>query len=407
MRILYISHRIPYPPDKGDKIRAFHQIRGLARRHEVDLFTLSDEGEFHEHRRALLDLCREVVVEPIDPVQARIRSLPWLLTRTPLSVPYFRSAALLGRIRKALAQRAYDRIFLYCSPMVQYLPRDNQTPVLLDLVDIDSDKWAQYAGAARFPMSAVYRREAACLRNYERAACRRASCVLVTTGREADLVRRTLGVENVVVLANGVDSQYFSPPAVSMADRAPAVVFTGDMSYFPNQQAVAYFAKEALPLIRKAIPDAQFLIVGRRPNEAVQRLAELPGVTVTGSVPDIRPWLASARVLVAPFLIAAGVPNKILEGMSSGLPVVATPRAVQGLSERVASVIEIGCSPSELAAQTIRFLRDVRLASERGAESRLRVTEEHDWDRSTGRLIDLLDNPSPPLQAPATQASFA
>lgn len=393
MRVLYLCHRIPYPPNKGDKIRAFQHIRALTRHHEVDLFTLADEEQDLGNRPALLKFCRRVTVELINPTTARLRALPYLLSQTPLSIPCFRSRALARHVRKALAEQAYDRIFVYCSPMMQYVPYDTNIPVVLDLVDIDSDKWAQYARASRFPMSLLYRREAECLKAYERSACARVRRALVTTEREAALARESLNVHNMAVLPNGLDAEYFRPCLDRQLTEAPTAVFIGDMSYFPNQQAVEFFAMKVFPLVRASIASARFLIVGRRPNRAVLRLAEIPGVEVTGSVPDVRPWLAAAHVLVAPLLIAAGVPNKILEGMAAGLPVVASTRATQGLSDRVREVIDIADGPAGLALKTTAFLRDVPLALRKGAEARERVTEEHDWERSAAALLRLVEEP--------------
>ena len=397
MRVLYICHRIPYPPNKGEKIRAFHQLRGIASAHEVDLFTLADQPEDLAHRTALLRYCREVTVVPLNPRLARLRSLPYLFTKTPLTIPCFHSAELHRAVRKALAERSYDRIFVSCSAMAQYVEEAGQTPVLMDFVDVDSDKWTQFAGFVGFPLSAVYRREGRCLREYERQACRRSTCVLVTTEREGVLARGIAEGTPVHVLPNGVDSDYFTLPASSGAGEftsAPVVVFTGDMSYFPNEEAAIHFARRVLPLVQRSQPDARFLVVGRNPSRKVRDLTGIAGVEVTGFVPDVRVHLARARLSVAPFSIAAGVPNKILEAMSVGLPVVATPRAVQGLSPGVAGAIDTVEGAEEMAARVLALLRDPKEARRKGMECRRRVLEEHNWGRVIDRLLELLDNPT-------------
>ena len=401
MRILYICHRIPYPPNKGEKIRAFQQLRGIASRHEVDLFTLADDPQDLAHRPALLQYCRNVTVAPLNARLARLRSLPYLFTRTPLTVPYFHSEELDREIRAAMTRSTYDRIFAYCSPMAQYVEPEMQIPLLMDFVDMDSDKWTQYARFARFPFSAVYRREGRCLREYERQACRRACCVLVTTEREAGLAREIAGDTVVHVLPNGVDGEYFSPPAA--VPDSPAVVFTGDMSYFPNEQAAVQFARTVLPLVRRSEPDVRFLVVGRNPGPKVKELGAIPGVEVTGFVPDVRTYLARARVSVAPFSIAAGIPNKILEAMAFGLPVVATSRALQGLSGTVREAIETAEEPEDMAAAVVRLLQNRVQARSKGLEGRIRVIEEHDWNQMAHRLLELIEAPaSTPRTRPMT-----
>ncbi len=394
MRILYLCHRIPYPPDKGEKIRAFHQLRAIAARHEVDVFTLVDDARDLAHRDALAAHCHSLTVARVHPKLARIRSLPYLFTKTPLTVPYFYSAELAAEVRKAVSERSYDLIFVYCSAMAQYVPLTPSIPMVMDLVDVDSDKWRQYASTTSFPFSIIYRREAHRLRDYERQICARAARVFVTTEREAQLVRQLSDTIPVHVISMGVDTSRFSPVQHSPDTNAPAMVFTGVMDYLPNQEAVRFFACQVLPLIRRAVPGARFLIVGRNPSRKVRELAKLDGVEVTGYVPDVRTYLAQAQVSVAPFSIAAGIQSKILEALAFGLPVVATPRAVQALAKEVADIIETGETPEELAGHVVRLLRDSQLAHSRGLEGRRRVANAYNWDRAHQQLLQLIENPS-------------
>jgi len=241
VRILFLCHRIPYPPDKGEKIRAFHQLRAMAAHHEVDVFTLADDPLDLAHRDGLAAYCRSLTVVPLSPALARLRSLLYLATSTPLTVPYFHSTSLQSEVSKAIAERNYDRIFVYSSAMYQYVPEAiDAVPVVLDLVDVDSDKWRQYSSATSFPFSVVYRREARYLRAYERRACERADCVLVTTEREAGLTRQIAPAARVHVVPMGVDAARFEAGDISGKGEAPAVVFTGNMNYFPNEQGVVF-----------------------------------------------------------------------------------------------------------------------------------------------------------------------
>lgn len=390
MRILYLCHRIPYPPNKGEKIRAFHQLRALAEVHEVDLFTLADDPADLAEAGALGGYCRELRIVPLDRRWARLRALPYLATpHTPLTVPYFAQAELAGAVREALERRSYDRVFVYSSAMAQYV-RPGGPPAVMDFVDIDSDKWRQYATFASFPYSWVYRREARCLRRFEREACGKAAAVIVTTEREAELGREIAPGTPVHVVPNGVDLDFFRPGPPEGAD-SPAIVFVGDMSYFPNQEAVGFYAREVLPAVRRAVADARFLIVGRNPNRDVLRLAELPGVEVTGSVPDVRPYLYRARVAIAPFRIAAGIQNKVLEAMACELPLIATRRAVQGLEPSVRELVDTGDTAEALAAATVARLSDAAAARERGRESRRRVEAVYAWPQALGKLLNILE----------------
>jgi sugar transferase (PEP-CTERM/EpsH1 system associated) len=392
VRILYLCHRIPYPPDKGEKIRAFHQLQAIAKRHEVDLFTLADDpADLERGPAALRGICQHVTVAQINPRLARLRSFPYLFTSTPLTIPYFGSADLRDRIRHAVGGRSYDLVFVYCSAMAQYLEPARGIPVVTDLVDVDSDKWAQYAAFARFPMSAIYRREARAMREYERAVCERSSTVVVTTEREAQLLREISPAASVHVMTNGVDTEYFKPFEVRRNGGAPVIGFVGDMAYFPNQEAVTFFAHKVLPLIRTAAPEARFLIVGRNPGPAVRDLARIDGIEVTGFVPDVRPHLERMWVSVAPFSVAAGIQNKILEAMASGIPVVATARAAQGLTRDAAAAVQIADGPEQIASRTVELLRDPQFAREKGLESRRRVAADYSWERSLQALLRILE----------------
>jgi sugar transferase (PEP-CTERM/EpsH1 system associated) len=398
MNILYLCHRVPYPPNKGEKIRAFHQLEALGREHQVDLFTLTDETADPGDHKELERHCRQVVVARLNRRTARLCTLPYLLTQTPLTIPYFHSAELFKRVQEAILLRPYDRIFVYCSAMFQYVKRLKHIPIIADLVDVDSDKWKQYAERISSPARWIYRREAARLREYEAKVCSRADCVLVTTAHEAELLRGISSDVNVQVIGNGVDAEFFQPPAGGGDRSQPTIVFTGEMSYFPNEEAVAFFAASVLPLVRSSIPDARFLIVGRNPTPKVKRLGLLPGVEVTGYVSDVRDYLAKSRVAVAPFTIAAGIQNKVLEALAYELPVVATRKILQGLSHPVAEMVRTGETPEELSASVVELLKDPAAARKIGSEGRRRVAAEYSWERSGERLLTLVENPAMPTQ---------
>jgi sugar transferase (PEP-CTERM/EpsH1 system associated) len=364
----------------------------MAARHEVDVFTLADDARDLAYRDELSSYCHRLTVARVHPKLSRLRSLPYLLTGVPLTVPYFYSRKLQADVLQAVSAGSYDRIFVYCSAMAQYVQSVNLIPIVMDLVDVDSDKWTQYAAYSKLPYSAIYRREGRTLQAYERTVCEKATCVLVSTEREAQLTRQIAPTARVHVLPNGVDTEYFKPAAEQASE--PSVIFTGDMSYFPNEEAVVYFAHQVLPLIRRRLAGARFLIVGRNPGRRVEELRQIEGVEVTGFVPDVRTWLSKARVAVAPFTIAAGIQNKILEAMAFGLPVVATPRAAQGLSCRVAEMVDTGDTPEQLASKVAELLQDSEFARRKGLDGRRRVAEDYMWDAALERLLQLLESPA-------------
>jgi polysaccharide biosynthesis protein PslH len=405
MRVLYLCHRIPYPPDKGDKIRAFRQVKAIASCHEVDVFTFADDPADLSHRSTLLEHCNRLTVVSLNPRFARLRSLPFLFTRKPLTLPYFYSAELAGKIRQASCQRSYDRVFVYCSAMAQYAEALD-LPVITDLVDVDSDKWTQYSTFASWPFSTVYSREGRALREYERRVCERSDCVIVTTDREARLARQISGAP-VHVIPNGIDGEHFAPPVTTPPIVHPTIGFIGDMSYFPNEEAVTYFARRVLPLVRQSLPAARFLIVGRSPSRRIQQLRYQEGIDVTGFVPDVRVWMAKMHVSVAPFSIAAGIQNKILEAMAFGLPVVATSKAVQGLSADTARAVDVADNSGDIAAKIIRFVQNPKFARATGAEGRRRVVAEYDWERSSRRLLQVLEKPDVSEMQAASFASVS
>lgn len=396
--ILFLAHRLPFPPDKGDKIRSYHLLRHLARTHRVHVGTFIDDPDDRRHLPALQHLAGgDVYAPPLSPRWSRLRSLGGLLTARSCTEAYYTHRGMAAWVQRVLWARSVSRAVVFSAAMAQYLARARGVRRVLDLVDVDSEKWREYARARRGPAAAFYRREADRLLAFERGmAARFEATVLVSAPEAALFAQRAPEVAGRVgVLGNGVDTDFFDP-ALAAADPyagcgAQVIVFTGAMDYWPNVQAVTWFAEAVLPQVRAVVPGAQFHVVGRNPGRGVRHLSNCPGVTVTGTVPDVRPYLAHAAVAVAPLRLARGVQNKVLEAMAMARPVVASPQALEGLSVRV---------PDEAlsAADADTFARQVAAClggqmSDLGGAARRAVLREYSWDARLRGLDDLLGLP--------------
>ena len=313
MRILYICQRVPYPPNRGDKIASYNAIRFLAERHEVIVACLASSQEDLRHAEELRAQGFRVEAEALGAARQKWSAIRALVSGEPLSVAYFRSKGLARRIERCVRETPVDIVITFSSSMGQYARLAGDVPLIADFVDLDSRKWDLYCRFHRLPRRAVYRLEERRLLAYERELAMRAHCTLLRTEAEKSDCERLIPGARVEVLSNGVDLEYFraTPGQVDARSRAD-IVFTGVMDYFPNVQGVTFFAREVLPLVRLRHPDATFTIVGASPTREVERLAALSGVEVTGRQSDIRPFLARARVAAVPLLLARGIQNKVL-----------------------------------------------------------------------------------------------
>jgi sugar transferase (PEP-CTERM/EpsH1 system associated) len=397
VNILFLCHRIPYPPNKGDKIRSFHEIKHLAREHSLYLAFLVDDERDLEHVAGLKDYCIDYRYDVINPQWQKIRSLPYLMTRTPLSVPYFYSARLQEQVDRLLDEADFDAIFCFSSPMAEYVFRSRHydgsrcagARLVMDFVDVDSDKWRMYAGFSGFPHGAVYRREWQRLEEYEKRVGEAFDWSVFVSDKEVELFRTFCPKARTMAIPNGVDTGYFGAIETTRTT-ARTILFMGAMDYYPNEDAVVHFADDIWPLVRKEFPDARFVIAGSKPGPRVTALARRgENIDVTGFVPDMRPYLAEAGVFVAPFRIARGIQNKVLEAMAAGVPVVARPEAVQGVSGYNGS-IRVESEPVSFARAVVECLRDEQRRNVMISEARDFVATHHNWGRNLGLLDQLL-----------------
>jgi polysaccharide biosynthesis protein PslH len=401
--LLFLAHRLPYPPTKGDKVRSWHFLEHLAGRYRVFLGTFIDDPADQPHVAALERLCAEVYVERIVPRFRRARSASAFLTGEALTLAYFRSARLAKWTRRIVARAGIRRALAFSSPMAQYLRDSPGVRCVVDFVDMDSAKWADYALLRRWPASALYRREARRLFAYERDVAARSEVSIFVTDEEAQRFRSHAPecADRVIAVRNGVDSEYFSPARDFASPFVPderAVVFTGAMDYWPNVDAVVWFAREVLPRIRKHDSSVRFHIVGMNPSAAVRVLAS-EATTVTGRVDDVRPYLRHARVVVAPLRVARGIQNKVLEAMAMAKPVVATAASAAALSVRQRVELEVA-SDAEAFASKVLQLMDPACAEGMGRRARQRVLGDYAWSASL-KSLDALLQPAPPRAARA------
>jgi sugar transferase (PEP-CTERM/EpsH1 system associated) len=390
MDVLYLCHRVPYPPDKGDKIRAFHQIQALARRHRVHLLTLAD-GPVPD-LAPLREICHRVEVFPIHRAAAALRAAAGLFSSRPLTLSFFRSAALHARVRELAATVRFDSLVVYSSSMAPYAEPFAGVPSVLDLVDVDSAKWEQYSRYASRPLRPVYALEARRLQAYEAALVRRFDRVVLATENELRLLKGFAPDAPAVAIPNGVDLEFFTPLDLPKA-KSPTLVFTGQMDYFANVDGVVTFAREVFPRLRLRFPDLVLLIVGRSPAPAVRALNDIPGVQVTGAVGDVRPFLARAWAFVAPLRIAQGVQNKVLEAMAMGLPVVCSERVLAGLGEggfRHGRDLLAAGEPAFLESCLAGLLADPAERERLAAGARQRLAAAYGWATNLERFEKLL-----------------
>lgn len=321
--VLFLSHCVPWPPDKGEKIRAWNTLRAAAAESEVHLACLAANREETAVPAELRSLCRTVTIFPRHYGRDLARAgLRFLLTGACLNEEFYRHPALARAVRRLAAERPLRAAVVSTVVMAPYVP--SGLPVVMDLIDVDSEKWFQYA-ETRFP-GPLFRLEARRMRDREKTWGLRARANLLTTRAEADLFLSFAPDAAAEVIENGIDTDWFDPQKVTPALPGRLyVTFCGSMDYYPNAEAAAWFAREVLPLWRIKRPEAEFVIVGRNPGPSVRALAGLPGVTVTGSVPDVRPFLRGAVAQVTPLRIARGIQNKVLEALAFGLPVLGSP----------------------------------------------------------------------------------
>jgi polysaccharide biosynthesis protein PslH len=357
MRILFLTHRLPYAPNRGDRIRAYHMLRALQGHAEVSVVSLVHDEEEQSHAGDLLTFVSHVETVPVPRAMNFARGAAGLATKIPLTHALLDAPGLTAAVDRVVARHRPDVVLAYCSGVAHRAMRPPlaDVPLVLDLVDVDSEKWALYARTTRRPLRWIYQREARCLGRFEEVAARRAHAVLVVNDRERDGLAARVPDARVISVGNGIDISTFRPDGLP-ADGA-RVVFCGVFNYRPNERGAIWFANKVWPTIRMRRPDAVLTLVGAHPTSQILNLARRdPSIEVTGAVADVRPWLWQSAVAVAPLAEARGLQNKVLEALAAGLPTVTTRIVADGLPQAVLPGCRVEDDPVEFAHAVLRCL---------------------------------------------------
>ena len=390
--LLFLAHRIPYPPNKGDKIRSYHFLKYLSLNFKVHLGTFIDDPNDWQYTDKLDDLCESTCYIELNPLLAKIKSAQGLITGEPLSLPYYKNKRMQEWVNQTISAHSITKVLIFSSVMAQFINEDQSIDIIVDFVDVDSDKWRQYAQRCKGLKHWIYQREAHYLLNYEKIIAEQARASIFVSEQEVELFK-TLAPEvshKVTHINNGVDTEYFSSELSFSSPYAKddqIIVFTGAMDYWANVDAVLWFANAIFPLIIQQLTSVKFYIVGSKPTKEVLSLANNT-IVVTGAVDDIRPYLAHAHLVVAPLRIARGIQNKVLEAMAMEKYVVATTAAMEGIAYQQELAVTVADSIELIAREIIVQLQK----NESAHQNRDFVQKMFSWEHNVKQLLSLLQN---------------
>ena len=389
MNILYLCHRFPYPPKRGGKIRPFNMIRHLsAKGHQVTVCSLARSAEEANDAQGIAPYCAGFEIGHVHEWVQVARMVLRLPVTTPSSMGFFYSPELARHVDRLLGSKKWDLIFVHCSSVAQYVEHVRDIPKILDFGDMDSQKWFEYANYKPFPLSLGYRLEGAKMLAAEKRLARRFDLCTATTRAEWETLKDYGTGADTDWFPNGVDAAFFCP--VDESYDADTISFIGRMDYYPNQECMARFCEQTWPLLRSQRPTMQLLIVGADPSPAMRKLGDWPGVTVTGSVPDVRPYIRGSALMVAPLNIARGTQNKILEAMAMGVPVVTSSIAAGGVDADAQAHLLVADTPPDCAQAIMRIVDNPLERARLAVAGRQRMLSHHAWPRSMERLDGII-----------------
>lgn len=389
MRILYVCHRFPYPPKRGGTIRPFNMIKHLAQSHEVVVCSLTRNPADTAEAQGIKPYCSEFHIGEVDNRVQNLRMAAGLPTPISASTAYFHSSSLARQIRTLLATQRFDLIFVHCSSVAHYVDRVRGIPKIIDFGDMDSQKWLEYVRYKPWPLSWGYWWEGQRVLAEEKRLARRFDFCTATTRAELDTLNSYGTGTAADWFPNGVDSSFFAPDG--QPHDPNTIVFIGRMDYYPNQQCMVDFCRDVLPLLKQRVPEVKLQIVGADPSPEIRALGNIAGVTVTGSVPDVRPYTLRAALTVAPLRIARGTQNKILEAMAMGVPVVCTSLAAGGVDAVPGEHLLTADTPAQTAEAVLRILSNPAERERLARAGRERVLSHHAWPSSMKRLDGIIE----------------
>jgi len=393
VRILFLSQRLPYAPNRGDRVRAYHLLEELRSWATVDVLSLVHDDEEAAHVGDFEGRVASVTAVRVPRARNLVRGALALGGRVPLTHMLLDAPGLEARVTDLARRTQPDLVFAFCSSMARLalIPALSAIPLVHDMVDVDSAKWATLAARGRFPRSWLYRRESRLLAAFETAISMHAKLTLLTTQEELESLERLAPEARIVVVQNGVDIEYFSRPTGLKASQEPEVVFCGVMNYQPNAEAAVWLAKDVWPLVQRELPAAQLKIVGSDPAPEVTALDSRDrGIEVTGAVPDVRPYLWRAAVAAAPLKVARGIQNKVLEAVAAGLPTVVTSKVSTGLPPEVKGACAVADEPAAFASAVCHLLK-LNAAARRDMVSGADLSNLR-WSKRLAPLEDLISH---------------
>jgi sugar transferase (PEP-CTERM/EpsH1 system associated) len=389
VKILFVCHRFPFPPKRGGKIRPFNVIRHLTSLgHEVTVASHYRSAAEEAEGAGLADHCAKFLGEQVGPNMARVRMVANLATTTPSSMGYFYSPRLHRRIKDELATGTYDLIFVHCSSVAQYVADATGPRKILDFGDMDSQKWLAYSKIKPFPLSAGYWLEGTKMRRAEEQLAKQFDLCTCTTRMEWETLDEFGTGVPTDWFPNGVDLDKFAPTGEAY-DR-DTICFVGRMDYYPNIECVHDFVANTLPLLVERRPSIKLTIVGADPEPSIRALAS-DNIVVTGSVPEVQPYVRAAALTVAPLNIARGTQNKILESLAMGVPCVCSELAAGGVDCVAGEHILTASTPAEYADQILRLLDDPEERRRFSEAGRTRMETNHAWDKSMAKLDGIIE----------------
>jgi sugar transferase (PEP-CTERM/EpsH1 system associated) len=364
-------------------------IRHLSRSHEVTVASMVRSDTEADQAQGIAPYCHRFEAARVHSSTQTLRMLLRVPTFVPSSMGFFYSRPLAGTIDQLLHDGAFDLVFVHCSSVAQYVADVTGVCKILDFGDMDSCKWLDYARFKPLPVNLAFWLEGVKLRREERRLTTKFDLCTTTTRAELETLRSYGCVVDTDWFPNGVDSDYFAPGEDGYD---PDVIsFVGRMDYYPNQEAMFDFCANVLPLLRQRKPNLKLQIVGADPSRAIRRLAHLWGVEVTGSVPDVRPYVRGSAAMVAPLNIARGTQNKLLESMAMGVPVVTSPLAAGGVDAVPGEHLCVAHTPDEYCDAIVRLCHDPVERTRLSLAGRQRMLSHHNWENSMRKLDRILE----------------